>query len=500
MSNYDEVPYPDFIHPATHPGNMAAIARLHGVNAPPPESCRVLELACGPGGNLISLATLLPSSHFEGIDLTAGHVKTGNAMIGKLGLSNIQLHHGRIEDWVTEAESDEDRFDYIIAHGVYSWVPEEVRQAILAICQMRLSTNGIALVSYNTYPGWHQRQMARDIMRHHADGIEDPHKRLRHGKALLRSVAQNVPEGSAYRLALEEELKALDQANEAYIYHEQFEDTNRPRYFHEFAAEAGTQCLQVIAEADWGDSTYEQVRPDVASALASLPKIRRGQTLDFFRRRTFRQTLLCHESVAVSEQMQASAMESMHFVTTSNFDGDQITGSNGLSGTVEDPTTRQAIACLVAEYPASMSYQELCAVVETEEPSSLATLQADLFNLVRVGLVSVSASPTKVCREVSSHPRSTALSREQVLLGDTVTNLRHQPIRLDDTTAHLIRCCDGQTDHAGLVESMVAYAMANGGLVEGDQVVTGAEHLRPMVTAKLASNLQRLAAMALLVG
>ncbi|WDQ17695.1 methyltransferase regulatory domain-containing protein [Rhodopirellula sp. P2] len=499
MTNYDDLPYPDFIHPATHPGNMAAIARLHGVNAPPPESCRVLELACGPGGNLISLATLLPSSHFEGVDFAAGHVKTGNAMIGKLGLTNIELHHAKIEDWVTHPESEQDRFDYIIAHGVYSWVPEEVRQSILAICQMRLSTNGIALISYNTYPGWHQRQMARDMMRYHADGIEDPHQRLRHGKALLSSVAQNVPPGSAYRVALEEELKALDQANEAYISHEQFEDTNRPCYFHEFAAEAGAQCLQVIAEADWGDSTYEQVRPDVAAALASLPKIRRGQTLDFFRRRTFRQTLMCHESVAVSEQRQAAAMQSMHFVTSSNLQGDQITGTNGLSGTVDHPATQQALECLVAEYPASMSYQELCAVVETDEPSSLATLQADLFNLVCVGLVSVSASPTDVCRDVSSHPRATALAREQVLLGETVTNLRHQPIRLDDTTAHLIRCCDGETDHAGLVERMVAYSAANGGLVEGDQVVTGEESLRPLVTAKMTSNLQRLAAMALLV-
>ncbi|WP_233215619.1 methyltransferase regulatory domain-containing protein [Rhodopirellula bahusiensis] len=500
MSNYDEVPYPDFIHPATHPGNMAAIARLHGVNAPPPESCRVLELACGPGGNLISLASLLPLSQFEGIDLSAGHVKTGNTMIGKLGLTNIQLHHGRIEDWMTEAESDEDRFDYIIAHGVYSWVPEEARQAILAICQTRLSANGVALISYNTYPGWHQRQMARDIMRYHAEGIEDPQTRLRHGKALLSSVAQNVPQGSAYRVALEEELKALEQANEAYIYHEQFEDTNRPRYFHEFAAEAGTHCLQTIAEADWGDSTYEQVRPDVASALASLPKIRRAQTLDFFRRRTFRQTLLCHQSVAVSEQLQASAMESMHFVTSSNLQGDQITGSNGLSGTVDHPATQQAIQHLVSQYPTSMSFEELCSVGESQEPVALATLKADLFNLVCVGLVSVSASPTEACREVSSHPRATDLSREQVLLGDTVTNLRHQPIRLDDTTTHLIRCCDGETDHANLIESMIAYATANGGLVDGDQVVTGEENLRPLVNAKMASNLQRLAAMALLVG
>ncbi|WP_236626000.1 methyltransferase regulatory domain-containing protein [Rhodopirellula baltica] len=500
MSNYDKVPYPDFIHPATHPGNMAAIARLHGVNAPPPESCRVLELACGPGGNLISLATLLPSSHFEGIDLAAGHVKTGNSMIGKLGLSNIQLHHGRIEDWVTEAESDGERFDYIIAHGAYSWVPEEARQAILAICQLRLSDNGVALISYNTYPGWHQRQMARDIMRYHADGIEDPQTRLRHGKALLSSVAQNVPQGSAYRVALEEELKALDQANEAYISHEQFEDTNRPCYFHEFATEAASHCLQTIAEADWGDSTYEQVRPDVASALASLPKIRRAQTLDFFRRRTFRQTLLCRDSVAVSEQLQSSAMESMHFVTSSKLEGDQITGSNGLSGTVDHPVTQAAIGRLVDQYPSSISCEELCAIVDSQEPDSLATLKADLFNLVCVGLVSVSASPTEACREVSSHPRATALSREQVLLGDTVTNLRHQPIRLDDTTAHLVRCCDGQTDHVSLIESMIAYAMANGGLVEGDQVITGEENLRPLVNSKMTSNLQRLAAMALLVG
>ncbi|MCC9641738.1 class I SAM-dependent methyltransferase [Rhodopirellula sp. JC740] len=504
MSNYDEVPYPDFIHPVTHPGNIAAIARLNGLDAVPPESCRVLELACGPGGNLISLASLLPNSQFEGVDLAAGHIKTGNAVIAKLGLNNIQLKHGNIEDWAVEPQTDDERFDYIIAHGVYSWVPDAVRQSILAICQMRLSERGVALISYNTYPGWHQREMARDIMRYHAEGIDDPLTRLRHGKALLSSVMQNVPQGSAYRLSLEEELKALEQANQAYVFHEQFEDTNEPRYFHQFAAEASSHLLQYIAEAEWGDTTYEYVRPDVARALASLPKTRRAQTLDYFRRRTFRQTLVCHESVTLSETLQSSEIETMHLASTSTMQDGQLTGSNGLSGSVGHPVTQIAMQRLIELYPRTISFEELCHEVKStspdfDTPEAMDDLKADLFELVCVGLVTVSASSVQPCCTVSTRPHVAELAREQARTGETVTNLWHQPIRLDDVTAHLVRCCDGKTDHAGLIEQMTQYAMANGGLVEGDQVVTGEERLRPLVSIKMQANLQRLAGMALLI-
>jgi len=74
---YDEVPYPGLPLPQTHPSQLATLGFLHGLEPAPVERCRVLELGCGDGGNLIPMALDLPESEFVGIDLSAPAIATG---------------------------------------------------------------------------------------------------------------------------------------------------------------------------------------------------------------------------------------------------------------------------------------------------------------------------------------------------------------------------------------------------------------------------------------
>jgi len=126
----------------------------------PPDirKCRVLELACADGSNLIPMACALPESVFLGIDLSQRQVKAGQQTIAALGLTNIELRPLDIR----EVDESFGTFDYIIAHGIYSWVPADVQDRILEICRERLSENGVAYISYNTNPGWRMRGMMRE--------------------------------------------------------------------------------------------------------------------------------------------------------------------------------------------------------------------------------------------------------------------------------------------------------------------------------------------------
>ncbi|MFU8839051.1 MAG: class I SAM-dependent methyltransferase, partial [Thiohalomonadaceae bacterium] len=128
MDSYDDIPYQSHAIPETHPQALAALARLSGIESANPQQCRVLELACASGGNLIPMAWQLPGSQFVGIDLSAMQIHEGQQRIAQTGLTNIQLQTGDILDYQPEGF-----FDYIIAHGVYSWVPEAVRKAILQL-------------------------------------------------------------------------------------------------------------------------------------------------------------------------------------------------------------------------------------------------------------------------------------------------------------------------------------------------------------------------------
>jgi len=204
-TSYDNVLYPSYCHPQTHPDRLATLATLHGLQPASVPTSRILELACGQGGNLIPHAVSYPSCQCVGIDLSQRQVELGQAVIDAVGLTNISLRTQSILDFPRDAG----QFDYIIAHGVYSWVPEPVRDKILQICRDHLAPQGVAIVSYNTFPGWHQRRMIRDMMLFHTKRFTEPAKRIEQAKAFLTFMTQATGNESAYGKSLHEEFRTL---------------------------------------------------------------------------------------------------------------------------------------------------------------------------------------------------------------------------------------------------------------------------------------------------
>ena len=153
-SYYDAVPYESHPFPQTAPEHLEAIAFVFGLDAPAPGGACVLELGCAAGGNLIPFAARHPGASASGVDLSSVQVGQGDVAIGQAGLSNVELRTFNIAD----IDAAFGKFDYIICHGVYSWVPAAVQQAILRVCSDNLSDKGVAYVSYNVYPGWKARE------------------------------------------------------------------------------------------------------------------------------------------------------------------------------------------------------------------------------------------------------------------------------------------------------------------------------------------------------
>jgi len=168
--SYNQVRYLGRPLKQTHPDRLATVAGLFGMPAAAPSECRVLELGCGDGGNLIPMALGLPRSGFTGIDLAGDAIREGCAVVSALGLRNITLRQLDL----MEAGPELGEFDYIIAHGLYSWVPPEVRERLLHVCRAHLAPSGVAYVSYNTYPGFHRREMFREMMLYHVRGSKIP--------------------------------------------------------------------------------------------------------------------------------------------------------------------------------------------------------------------------------------------------------------------------------------------------------------------------------------
>jgi SAM-dependent methyltransferase len=158
-ADYDATPYTSDAFPQSAPGQLAAIAHVFGLDVPAVSRARVLEIGCAAGGNIIPFAAAHPEALAVGIDLSQVQIDLGRERAQALGLDNLEFVAGDIARTnLTGA------FDYIVAHGVYSWVPPDVQEALLAAIGRLLAPNGVAYLSYNTYPGWKAKEVMRDAM------------------------------------------------------------------------------------------------------------------------------------------------------------------------------------------------------------------------------------------------------------------------------------------------------------------------------------------------
>jgi SAM-dependent methyltransferase len=493
--SYDQVRYPGRPLVQTHPDRLATVAGLFGLTPAAPGECRVLELGCGDGGNLIPMALCLPRSEFTGIDLARDAIHQGCALANALALRNITLRQMDL----MEAGPELGEFDYIVAHGVYSWVPRAVRDQLLHICCANLAPSGVAYVSYNTYPGFHLREMFRNIMLHHVRGFEDPIDRVQRAVEVIEALHKCGPEGGAAQAYYAEQLTHLAESEGWYLFHDDLATYNHALYFHEFAQEARRHGLQYLGEADFlemQDDIYAEPIPEVLQRLAQGDVIRKEQYLDFIKGRRFRQTLLCHEAVVLERPARPKRIITMYLASGASPVSsapdvrpgvfEEFRGPRGAALSTDDPQAKAALLRLREIWPLSMHFAALLA----ETGGSGLPLAQMLLRAYSGGLLEVHTLPSLFTVSVSERPAASPLAKWQAQEGAMVTTLRHTIGELDDVADRcLILLLDGTRDGAALIEGVRVFLRSRG--------MAGAED----VTAEsLEARLERLAREALLVG
>lgn len=290
-ADYDDAPYLSCAFEASAPEHLRSVAWLFGLDAPDPATARVLELGCAAGGNVIPFAQRHPRAHVIGVDLSTQQVEEGNALIARMGLDNVHLAQRDL----ASIDASLGQFDYILCHGVYSWVPAPVRAAILRVCRENLSPQGVAFVSYNTYPGWKTREVVRDAMRLHGARRDSPVEQLAHGRTMIQFLRERVaPEAMLGRI-LAEHADIVQKGDDYYLVHEYLERHNHPCYFRDFADAAQAQGLAYLAETPVASMFASNLGDEIAQGLQGVgDQLELEQYLDFLRNRQFRQTLLVH--------------------------------------------------------------------------------------------------------------------------------------------------------------------------------------------------------------
>jgi SAM-dependent methyltransferase len=294
---YDAVEYPSSALPQMHPGHLAAVARMFGCRPAPVDACRYLEFGCGDGTHLIACAMGLPDATFVGVDLSAEAVARGRRLTAELGVTNVELHAADVTAWTPPAGG----FDFACAHGLYSWVPPAVREAVMAGISTALAPHGIGYVSYNTYPGCHLRRMVWDALRQHTAATADPRQKIREATDLLKLLLAGLPaDGREPPVeALAHEIDTLlRERTPGGMFHDDLGAVNDPVYFREFADHAGRHGLRFVAESGhvgMQTGAYPAAVAGVLNGMAERDVLAREQFTDHLRVRRFRQTLLAKD-------------------------------------------------------------------------------------------------------------------------------------------------------------------------------------------------------------
>ncbi len=525
-TSYDEIPYHGAAFAKTHPDSLATAARLCGLTPPDVEHCRILELGCAIGGNLIPMAAGLPGSRCLGIDLSPRQIEMGQALASAAGVDNVELRAMSI----LEVDEQFGEFDYIICHGVYSWVPRPVQDKILDICGKHLAPQGVAYVSYNTYPGWHLRGMIREMFRYHTQLFQNPLERVAQARAFLEFLKQaweiRDPDHTFGRI-FRDEFKELELAPDSYVFHEHLEEVNEPLYFHEFNERANKAALQYMWELDAsilaGSLPYAEMQ--VLDKLTS-DLIRREQYFDFIRDRTFRRTLLCHAGLPLIRKPEVSAVTGMYVTAIvkpvsekpdlnstqpETFRGDPQRAEENLSATTNRPIAKRLFAALYDAFPHSLSVVELSRrvadwrselppeMIADEPMADLATVADQLLQLHLSGLAQLHVHVPRFVTTVSKCPQAHPLTRQMAIQSSRVTNGRHRDIVLEDLERFLLHHLDGQHSAEELLE-LVLQSTTQDSSEPPPALVPTSDEGRLQLADQIQAVLCRLANQALLIG
>lgn len=471
-ASYDRLPYPRNSYHYTHPDRLGVLGLMLGLEPAPANGSRVLELGCASGANLVPLAYALPQATFVGVDFSACQIAEARTFAKALGLTNVEL----LERNILELEPELGQFDYVIAHGVYSWVADEVREQLLTIISRHLAPQGIAYVSYNTNPGGHLRRIIREMARYHVGRLNQPADAAAQVRSLVRFLSEGTPfRDAAYCLVLRSQLAVLDKMSDAGLIHEVLEVENQAVLFHNFSEEAATAGLQYLTEATFADRARLPLPADVLGKLRQQQgPIGYEQYLDFFNGQSFRRTLLCRAEANLAGDVNLAAVERMWVASAARAKGAKIdVQSSELLEfetqyaerlTLTAPLSKAAWLCLAETYPQAIPLHELAqsAAARIGRQATAADMQqlvSEVLGRFMWGkeLVELFRDPPPAARYAGEHPRASAAARYQAQLGWGLTSLTHKMVHgLSDTSRELLPLLDGRHDRTSLAAALAS--------------------------------------------
>jgi SAM-dependent methyltransferase len=452
MTPYDQVAYPGVAYPFATPDRMSVFATLHGLLPTLPTEATVLELGCGDGANLLAIAQRFPSARCIGVDASESALAVARRRAAACGLTNVDLH--RLDLAAFAGPGPLPPCDYVIAHGLLSWVAPAVRDRILTLVGQVLKPSGVAMLSFLTFPGQHDLEPLRALMRHHVANVHDPKKRIDQARdiALWQLDRTRRLHGEARAKLMHDIVLEWHQMPDAVFLHDLLADERHPLTLSAMASEAERAGLQWLANARMNEPRKELLPESLRDLVREVQDpIRRQSYLDCFLMTRFRTSLFARASTPV--QRSAKPTDFASFFATSIIPRAQLpdvqtvvvetpVGSIRLS-----PEATMLLRHLADHRPNALALSTL------GDPEVVGLAASELWLAEAVDLTLV---PPALAPALSNTPTASPLAR---LLAaerrETVTTLWHREVPLDEEAAAVLAACDGVTTAGELDQDLL---------------------------------------------
>jgi methyltransferase-like protein/SAM-dependent methyltransferase len=461
---YDEMPYHGYPFEYNRPENLRTVGALFGIDAPKLETARILELGCSDGGNLFRFAETFPKSYTLGVDLSKVEIENGQKTLDKLKLKNIDLKTMSI----TDLDESYGKFDYIICHGVFSWVPDFVKDSILEVSKKLLNKNGLAFISYNTLPGWNMINSVRELMMFHSSNFSDVKEKVVQSRAALGFIQESL-EGikTPHAEFMQSAAKVMADREDHYIRHEYLSEENKAFYFNEFIAKAREKDLEYVGDTDVHRMYIGNMPKKAIEKLGTIKDIVRAeQYMDFLNNTQFRCTILSHKNATISRNITDETIQKFNYFCKVNPLNENINVEDNSSATFyldnnknrtfesSNPEMKAVLMTLSQNIGNPLSVDEIVSNANKLSPKShkeviKANINSNFGNLIFSGAIKYIFDKPACTYTISAKPKISKLALLQIQEPSHnnmfwITNSMNQVVAFQTHQVAIIQALDGK--------------------------------------------------------
>lgn len=425
----------------THPDRLCLFGKLHGLSPAPAATARVLEIGCGEGYNLMGLAAAYPNARFEGFDLAETAIEIGREQAASAGLDNVHLWVGDILDVARTIEPGS--FDYIIAHGVYAWVPEHVREAVLELTARALSPHGIAYISYNALPGGHFRMAMRDLLLHEVGHIDDPKEKIAAAHKVLKDLTEMDSRSEITIETLKVMAGLLLEKNETVLFHDELGGIYAPHSLTDMVANGTKAGLRYLTDSEfvrvYEAFLTEDDDPRASPAEIDALLVHRAQSQDNRNTCFFRSSLFVRADAPVRRALDPEVLDELYISTSLQYDAedDAFHGDKERRIRFAEDSIKDAFKRVIAVYPGRLPLRDF---MEDERWREV------VMRLFSVTYIDLHAGPAPFVAAVGERPEASPFARYEIGLGKTrLSRLDHNEVDIaQDNLRALLAAANGE--------------------------------------------------------